>query len=1058
MKRALSIILSVLFLLTAMPLGMVSAATDAVIKGTVDKTTVPYGDTVTLSVYMENNPGLVCWAVDVVYDDAVFELMDQTAGDAYNGIGTLAFGPKDKNVCNVLWYDFLNPDVNNNGHLFSFTFKVKAGAAIGESSITLTTIDPANMLNAEFEEVEFNYESPAVEIVKCIHAYTPATTDPTCGAEGAIVYTCSICGDSYSESIPATGEHTYDNACDAECNGCDYVREVGEHVYSAECDETCNECGAIREAAEHTYESAITTAPACGAEGVMTYTCSVCGASYTEAIPATGEHAHTQEITTAPTCSAEGLATYTCPSCGDTYTEVIPATGDHVYDYECDAECNACGAIREAVAHLYKNADAPVCALCGDALDITAPIVYVTSNNPYVAAGDQVTVAVSMQQNPGLIGWQLMLNYDAAVLAPVEVIVADTFAGVEFGPVENVPFSAIWLDALNANVNANGVLYYVTFEVKADAAFGTTALSVALADEDSIFDSEMNTVAFAMAETGIKVLDHTHVYTADCDADCNECGFTRVPAEHIYESAVTTAPTCVDTGVLTYTCSACGDSYTEVIPATGEHTYESAVTTEATCVTEGVMTYTCSVCGASYTEAIPTNDNHTYESAVTTAPTCGAEGVLTYTCSACNASYTEAIPATGEHTYSYACDTVCDVCGYVREAIAHLYENADAPVCALCGEALNISAPIVYTTADPAYAVRGGKVTVAVAMQQNPGVVGWQLLLNYDADVLAPIEVIAADTFAGVEFGPVENVPFSAIWLDSLNGNVTANGVLYYVTFEVKADAAIGTTTLSVALVDEDSVFDNDLNAVSFALAASGINVQDHTHEYDNACDAECNVCGAIREVGEHTYESAVTTAPTCVDAGVMTYTCSACGDTYTEVIPATGEHTYESVVTAPTCVDKGYTTYTCSVCGDSYVADEVDALGHTYESAVTTAPTCGAEGVMTYTCSACGDTYTEAIPATGEHTYDGDYDADCNVCGAIREVSVMLGDVNGDGKFNVRDIGMLQQYMNGWAVEGMIEAAADVNCDGKINVRDIGLMQQVMNGWDNVAFGPQGK
>ena len=51
-----------------------------------------------------------------------------------------------------------------------------------------------------------------------------------------------------------------------------------------------------------------------------------------------------------------------------------------------------------------------------------------------------------------------------------------------------------------------------------------------------------------------------------------------VPAAHNYESAVTTEPTCSETGVRTYTCTVCsasteGHSYTETIPATGAHTY-----------------------------------------------------------------------------------------------------------------------------------------------------------------------------------------------------------------------------------------------------------------------------------------------------------------------------------------------------------------------------------------------------------------------------------------------------------------------------------------------------
>ncbi|MGN0468289.1 MAG: leucine-rich repeat protein, partial [Acutalibacteraceae bacterium] len=42
-----------------------------------------------------------------------------------------------------------------------------------------------------------------------------------------------------------------------------------------------------------------------------------------------------------------------------------------------------------------------------------------------------------------------------------------------------------------------------------------------------------------------------------------------------------------------------------------------------------------------------------------------------------------------------------------------------------------------------------------------------------------------------------------------------------------------------------------------------------------------------------HEYTSTVTTAATCTEAGVMTYTCSVCGDSYTEEIPDLG-HSYE--------------------------------------------------------------------------------------------------------------------------------------------------------------------
>lgn len=60
-------------------------------------------------------------------------------------------------------------------------------------------------------------------------------------------------GSKPSESKPSH-EHTYDNACDTQCD-CGVTREVGGHVYDSCEDTECNECKATREAKEHTYDS-----------------------------------------------------------------------------------------------------------------------------------------------------------------------------------------------------------------------------------------------------------------------------------------------------------------------------------------------------------------------------------------------------------------------------------------------------------------------------------------------------------------------------------------------------------------------------------------------------------------------------------------------------------------------------------------------------------------------------------------------------------------------------------------------------------------------------------
>ena len=63
--------------------------------------------------------------------------------------------------------------------------------------------------------------------------------------------------------------------------------------------------------------------------------------------------------------------------------------------------------------------------------------------------------------------------------------------------------------------------------------------------------------------------------------------------------------------------------------------------------------------------------------------------------------------------------------------------------------------------------------------------------------------------------------------------------------------------------------------------------------------------------------------------------------DTLTLSYEPAHKHDYKAVVTAPTCTEDGYTTYTCSGCGDSYVADKVTASGHSFSEG--TCGVCGA-------------------------------------------------------------------------------------------------------------------
>lgn len=231
-----------------------------------------------------------------------------------------------------------------------------------------------------------------VDVSECQHKFDAGkvTKEPSCTEEGICLYTCTICGYSYTEGIP-TIEHKW--------GAWKTVKESTETEMGMQI-RTCTVCGmeenSFLPVLEHTHKyEAIVTEPTCIKDGYTTYKCS-CGDIYTgDVIPAlghkwgewqvtkeptekeAGEKLHicsickaeeTEEIpnlshihdykavVTAPTCTEEGYTTYTC-LCGDIYTgDVVPALGHKWGEWQVIKEateseagekkhiCDVCGA------------------------------------------------------------------------------------------------------------------------------------------------------------------------------------------------------------------------------------------------------------------------------------------------------------------------------------------------------------------------------------------------------------------------------------------------------------------------------------------------------------------------------------------------------------------------------------------------------------------------------------------------------------------------------------------------------------------------------------------
>lgn len=468
------------------------------------------------------------------------------------------------------------------------------------------------------------------------------TEENTCLTEGTLTYTCQNCGGTYEESLPVDSEK-HINLREEETEGTCTVGATHRIV--------CEDCGTvIEETAEpapgHTEEE-VHLDPTETENGYDRIVCSVCGEILSETvIPATGHEWDEGVVTTEATCVAEGVLTYTCKGCDATYTEPIPIDPEnHVnivtetteptctVDGKTVTHCADCGLVMEeteipATGHSWVEEET-IPATCSS----TGLITYSCEN---CNETKEETLALDPDNHIN----SNIETTDATCTESGSVTTKCTDCGAVLEEVEIPALGHSWGEGsvtTEATCSHEGIMTY-TCSVCGETQEETLPLNASNHD-NIITDRKEATCTEAGYET---------TYCNSCDTVISHTELQ--PTGHAWdEGAVTEEATCVAEGTILYTCTVCGETYENSIPVDStKHTNVQEETTEATCTEIGKTVVFCADCNAviSETEIPATGHTETEEHKDATATEDGYDRVV---CTVCGEVLSETIiPATGE--------------------------------------------------------------------------------------------------------------------------------------------------------------------------------------------------------------------------------------------------------------------------------------------------------------------------------------------------------------------------------------------------------------------------
>ena len=301
------------------------------------------GDTVKVTVSYNNNQGTAGFEFRMYYDPDVLELVKTTLSEDVFIEDVVILGDKNANekMTNFVSYAVAMAKENKkSGELYTVEFKIKDGAAIGNSELKITDLVPSNF---DGDLITVNSKNSYVKVL-CKHADTEEVIKEavTCTKDGVTEVRCKKCGELIdTKTVKSTGHKfgEYEVVTEATCSKDGLKRR------------TCSVCNEVEEVkipatGKHTAVTEITKKATCTTAGEKVTKCSVCDKVLsTEEIPATGHKFGEYEVVTEATCSKDGLKRRTCSVCNEVEEVKIPATGKHtaVTEITKKATCTTAG-------------------------------------------------------------------------------------------------------------------------------------------------------------------------------------------------------------------------------------------------------------------------------------------------------------------------------------------------------------------------------------------------------------------------------------------------------------------------------------------------------------------------------------------------------------------------------------------------------------------------------------------------------------------------------------------------------------------------------------------